>query len=612
MKSLSAVAGLAGLASLGAHAQIATLAAQASLDPIVVTATRSVTPANTLREAVVITREDLESSGALSLAEVLQRRAGIELRATGGPGQPVSLFVRGAGSQGTLVLVDGLRVGSATVGTTAIENIPLDMIERIEVVKGPLSSLYGAEAMGGVIQIFTRGRGVPHLFGAASYGTDDDTRVSAGVYAEEGGTRFALSAGARRVDAASATNPRATFSFNPDRDRYENAFFNLRAAQKVWTGEDIVLEAFSSKGRTHFDSGPATDDRNEQTISGAKLTSSSRFSSTWLSKVVLGEGRDRIVTSGSLPGEIETRQDQASWLNEFDVPGGTALVGVETLRQKVLSDENTPFTQTKRNTDSAFVALTQAYSGQRIEASFRYDDDSQFGGRNTGSASYGFEWPSYARISGTYARGFRAPTFYDLYGPSFPGFYEPNPNLQPEESRTYEIAVKSVAQSRVQWRVTAFDNRFENLIVYSAAQTTVLNVGHARSRGLEAEIDLAWFGIRWRGSFTAQRPRDEDTGFALQGRAERYGSFDAARTWGAWTVGIGVVASGERFDSTNEAPASRLPGYALIDARVRYKFAKYWSAEVTGTNLADKKYESAVGYDAPRRAVLLTVRFDAF
>jgi vitamin B12 transporter len=612
MKTLS-LAGLAGLATLGAHAQGTSLAiqpfVQASVDPVVVTATRAITPASTLREAIVITRDDLESAGPLSLAELLQRRAGIEFRATGGAGQPQTLFIRGAGTAQTLVLVDGLRVGSATVGTTSIEHIPLEMIERIEIVKGPMSSLYGPEAIGGVIQIFTRGRSTPHLFVSSAYGTDNDSRLAAGIATQDNGWRLAFSMGARHVDAPSATNPRATFSFNPDRDPYANAFANLRASQTMWQGETVELEAFTSRSRTHFDSGPASDDRNDQTISGVRLTSSASFAPWWMSRLAIGEGRDKLVTRGSFAGLLETRQDQASWINEVNVPGGKALVGLETLRQKVVSD--TVFTRTRRDTNSAFLGLTESYGGQHVEGSARRDDDDQFGARNTGSLSYGLDFPALARLSATYARGFRAPTFFDLYGPTFPG-YTPNAALEPEHSKSYEIALRSDAAATVQWRVTAFHHRFENLIVYSPLQATVLNVARARSRGVEASVEGAWLGTRLRATLTAQRPRDEDTGFTLQGRAERYGSVDASRSFGPWTAGVTVTASGQRFDSTNEAAATRLGGYALLDARVSYRFARFWRAELAATNLADRRYEGAVGYDAPRRAVMLSVRFDAF
>ncbi len=607
------IAGLAGLASLGAHAQsVSTPQPPQTFDPVIVTATRSLDPATTLRDAIVITREDLDAAGPLSLAEVLQRRAGIEIRSTGGPGQPQSIFMRGAGSAQTLVLVDGLRVGSATVGTTSIENLPIEMIERVEVVKGSLSSLYGSDAIGGVVQIFTRGKTVPHLFVSAAYGSDNDRRFSAGLTTVDNATSVSLSAGARAVDARSAANPRAgPFVYNPDRDPYDNAYFTLRAAQTMWQGETVELDAFASRGRTHFDSGPG-DDRNDQSISGAKVSSSSHFAPWWASRLTLGGGRDRIETHGSFPGIIETQQAQGSWVNELTTPLGNAVAGAETVRQRVVSDDSTPFTRTQRNTTSEFLGANESFAGQRIEASARHDDDDQFGARDTGSVSYGFDIPSVMRIAATYARGFRAPTFFDLYGPAFPGSYSPNPALQPERSKNYEIALKSDAAASFQWRISAFDNRFDNLIVYSPEQMTVLNVAKARARGVEASIDANWLGTRVRATLTAQRPRDETTGLRLQGRARSYGSIDVTRRFGQWTAGVSVLASGERFDSTDESPGSRLGGYAVVDARVRYAFDARWSAELAAANLGDRRYESAVGYDAPRRSVMLSVRFEAF
>ena len=610
MKSLP-FAGLAGLATLGAQAQgPVSQGFSRTFDPVVVTATRGLSAAGTLRDAVVITREDLDSAGALSLAEVLQRKAGIEFRATGGPGQPQTLFMRGAGSAQTLVLVDGLRVGSATIGTTSIEHIPLEMIERIEVVKGPLSSLYGPEAIGGVIQIFTRGKDVPHLFVSGALGTHADRRIAGGLATEDGGTRFTVSAGARRVDAPSATNERA-FGHNPDRDPYENAFVTLRLSQRLWQGETIAAEVFGSRARTSFDAG-AGDDRSDQTLSGVKLTSTTTFMPGWESRLAVGQGRDRLVVRGGFPTHFQTRQDQVSWVNEISVPAGRLVAGLETLRQRVLSDEVvSPFSRRRRNTDSAWVGLNESWAGQRLEASLRRDRDDQFGTRSTGSASYGFDWPALASFAATYARGFRAPTFFDLYGPPFEG-YVPNPDLLPERSSSYEVSAKSARASALQWRVTAFDHRLDNLIVFSFAQGTMLNVARARSRGVEAGVEGRWRGAAWRASFTAQRPRDEDTGMRLRGRAEHYGVVEASRGFGPWHAGVTLVASGARFDSPDESPASRLGGYAVVDARVRYSLARYWSAELALTNLGDRRYESAVGYDAPRRALLLTVRFEAF
>jgi vitamin B12 transporter len=297
------------------------------------------------------------------------------------------------------------------------------------------------------------------------------------------------------------------------------------------------------------------------------------------------------------------------------------LAGAETVREKVLPDrsvdatghETVLFTRSHRDTNSGFAALSRGFAGQRVEASVRHDEEEQFGTRDTGSVSYGFDWPSFARISGTWARGFRAPTFNDLYGPTYPGFYTPNPNLKPERSTSREVSVASLASSRLRWKLTAFDNRLDDLIVFSPLEQTELNVARARIRGIEASVDAAWLGVQWHGSLTAQRPRDEDTGARLQSRAERFGTIEASRRFGAaWTAAVSVFASGDRFDSADEAPGTRLPGYAILDARVRYAIDKHWSAELSGTNLLDRRYEGAVGYDAPGRGVFLNVKFEAY
>src|SRR6185503_10397786 len=191
-----------------------------------------------------------------------------------------------------LVLVDGLRVSSATIGSTSIESIPVDMIERIEVVKGPLSSLYGSEAIGGVVQIFTRGRSVPHLFGAFAYGTDNDVRASAGVASTEENSAFSLSMGGRKVDAPSATNARSS-CHDPDRDPHDDAFVNLHASHRLWQDELLALDAFASRNRTSFD-GCGTDDRNDHTLMGARFTSSNAFTGYWTSRFSIGHGRDEL------------------------------------------------------------------------------------------------------------------------------------------------------------------------------------------------------------------------------------------------------------------------------------------------------------------------------
>lgn len=605
---LKRFAGLASLAVLGTQAQI--LPVVTSTSPLLVTATRSMSETPTLRDALVITRAELEAAGPLSLGELLERRAGVELRATGGPGQPQGLFIRGAGTAQTLVLVDGLRVGSATVGTTSIEHIPVEMIERIEVVKGPLSSLYGSDAIGGVVQIFTRGKSVPHLFASAAYGTDNDRRVAAGVSAVDGDTAISVAMGARKVDAPSATSPRATFLHDPDRDPHENAFVNVRASQRLWQGETVSLDAFASRSRTRFDAGlpfegPPQDDRNDQSLAGARVTSTNKFASWWTSRLMVGHGRDKVTTRGLYPSEFETRQDQVSWVNELATEAGAVTAGLETVRQKVGPDGQ--FTRQRRDTRSAFAGLRESWAGHSLEASIRRDDDDQFGARDTGSASYGIDWAGVARVSVTVARGFRAPTFFDLYAPAS-DFYRPNPGLRPERSRSREVALRSLGAGAVSWRVAAYENRIEDLIVF--VDPTVENVGRAEIRGAEASVGTTWRGTRWSASVTVQDPIDEATGLRLPGRARHFGTLGAERDFGALRVSLAAHASGDRYDRPGET--ARLPGYATLDARLRYAIDRRWTVELAATNLGDKRRETSVGYDAPRRQVMLSLRFEAF
>jgi len=594
------------LAALGAQAQPVPSLSR-NPDPVVVTATRSLEAQPTLRDAIVITREELDAVGALSLGEALQRLAGLELRATGGPGQPQGLFIRGAGTAQTLVLVDGMRVGSATIGTTSIEHIPLELIERIEVVKGPLSSLWGSDAMGGVVQIFTRGKAVPHLFVSSAYGADRDRRVAAGITTIDGPTAAVVTAGYREVDAPSATTARAPFCHDPDRDPYDNAFANVRLAHRMWQGENVAVEAFGTRARTRFD-GCGTDDRNEQVIAGVRVTSSARFTEGWASRLAVGHSRDRIETFGGFPDRFETRQEQLSWINELSVPGGSIVLGAEGVRVSVGSDA-TAFEQSERTTKSGFAGLNQAWQGYRLEASWRRDEDDAFGRRDTGAAGLGMEVAGWLRASATFAHGFRAPTFFDLYGPTS-DFYRPNPALRPEKNRSRELSLRSLERAPIGWRVTAFDNRVEDLIAF--VFPTVVNVNRARIRGVEVGADGTHWGVRWQASFTAQRPRDEDTGLRLHGRAERFATVSASRSWGQWTAGLTVHASGERFDSPDERAGTRLPAYATVDARLRYKLGPHWSAELAATNLTDKRYETSVGYEGARRGVLLSLRFEAF
>ena len=187
----------------------------------------------------------------------------------------------------------------------------------------------------------------------------------------------------------------------------------------------------------------------------------------------------------------------------------------------------------------------------------------------------------------------------------------PNPALRPERGESSELSVRSLPGASWPWRLTAFDHRIEDLITY--VFPTMANVRRARIRGIETTLEGAvWWGVRVKGSLAAQRPRDEDSGAPLQGRADRFGRLEASRGFGTWSVVGGVTASGERYDASRPSPDSRLPGYAIADLAVRYNPSRRWTLALTGANLFDKRYEHAIGYSAPGRQVQLSASFTAF
>lgn len=594
---------------LGALPAIAAAQTPSIGETIFVTATRTSQPLGaSLGQASVITRDEIERSGAESLVELLQTRANVEIRATGGAGQPAGVFMRGANTSHTLVLVDGLRFGSSTLGTTALENIPLALIERIEIVKGPFSSLYGSDAIGGVIQIFTRGSATPMLYANVGGGSLNTRDVATGFSASEGGTSASFNAGYREINARSATNQAATFLFNPDRDPYRNEHGNFQLAHTFSNGETLSVSAFQSRGKTRFDSGPDSDDLNRQTLSGYQLTSSNEFTPGWQSRLTIGRGTDSLAIEGAYPSQFETRQDQLTWINEFRNPRGHMIAGVD-LRNENVSG-SVPYEISHRETRSLFAGYLERIDTQQLEFSLRRDEENQFGTRNTGSVSYGFNLSPALLAYARSGRAFRAPSFNDLYYPSDPLFGpSSNPNLKPERSQSAEAGVR-FSTTALSASVVGFDQKIDDLITFVFGQGPQ-NIRRARIRGLEAGVDAKWLGLDVRAALTHQRPRDEDTGKLLRSRAQSFGSISVAKTWGAWQVSTTVAGNGARFDSGDEVAGSRMGGYGVLNAQLRYALDKRWSIALSGSNLADKKYELAQGYNTPGRLLFLNVRFEA-
>lgn len=553
-------------------------------------------------ELRVIPRERIAAAGADGLAQLLQREAGLELAANGGPGQPVGLFLRGSNANHVVLLIDGVRVNSATTGTNAFEHLAPDQIERIEVLLGPASGLYGADAIGGVVQVFTRqADGLAVDLGVGS----EATRRAAVRWGQaDGATRVSLGASWHATDAGSATNPDNAFSYNADRDPYRNTSGFAVLEHDRAPGHTLAARLTLADTRAHFDAGPGVDDVNRQRLATLALESRDQLAPGWTSTLRLARGQDSLRNDGSFPGSFRTDQDQASWQHAIALAGGDAVAGVEWRREQV--DSDTAFTQTTRRLGSLFAGWSgDLATGHRLQLALRHDDDSQFGGHGTGNLGWAWTLAPGWRLTAAAGTAFKAPSFNDLYYPLQFG-YQGNPGLAPERSRSAEIGLHYQAGA---WRLdaTAFDNRIRDLIAINDSFTSVDNVGRARIRGLT--LRTRWAAGPWvaRVEATWQTPENADTGGRLVRRAGRFGSAGLEWRGGAWQAGIEAVAVGARFNDA--ASTDTLAGYGLLNLQARWAVAPQWALTARIDNLADRAYTLVRGYDAPGRKAVLALHW---
>ena len=587
--------------------------------PIVVTATRIAQPvAETLGDVRVIDQAQIRSAAGMSLVELLQVQAGVEILANGGPGQTTNVFLRGSNASHVVVLVDGVRVGSATSGTTAFEHLPLTLIERIEVLRGPGSSLYGADAIGGVIQIFTRKGDYSHA--RVGLGSDNRQEVSAGLGRRFGDTAVSLQLGYAKSDGFSATSE--AMAANKDDDGFRNAHVGAHVSQEWARGQTLELRGFASRSNTHIDDVKylppdytLTEEKDGVTrrrLSALTLESRNQVSETWNSLVRLSRTGDRYRNAGFETSYFDTTQDQFLWQNDFKLPLGNLAAGVEWRREEVGSSQ--AFTRSTRIVRSAFGSYAVALGEHQLEASLRHDENSQFGNQGTGRVAYGYRFAPAWRVSAAAGTAFKAPTINDLYWPEdFANFFVGNPALRPERSRSVEAALR-YDDSVHRAGLTVFRNRVRDLIGY-AYQTeapylsTTVNVNRALIRG--ATLEAAHLMPLWnvRAELTWQEPEDAKTGHELARRARQFGSVSANWTPGPWRAGVEVVGAGQRFDSLSNAASSRMGGYALVNLRAGYALTPELTLSARVSNVADKQYELVQGYNTPGRQFFVALEY---
>ncbi|MCC6867239.1 MAG: TonB-dependent receptor [Burkholderiales bacterium] len=571
--------------------------APTTLPAVAVTAARSPQQiADLLADLTVIGHDEILRSGVQSLPELLQRQPGVEITMNGGPGSTSGAFLRGANRGQTLVLVDGLRVGSSSVGATSLEAIPLDQIERIEILRGPASSLYGADAIGGVIQIFTRKAdgGAWTANASAGYGTYATRSANGGLRGSMGPLAFSAQFGGTRSDGFNAIVDPANFSYNGDRDGYRRQNASANGVLTWAQDQEVAVQYFYNRLNAQYDGGPGFDDRTITTLEAWSVASRNRLTDRWSSNVSIGSGSDDSLSQtgfGDFP--FKTTQRQYAWQNDFTLPLGALAVIAERREERLATDQG--FAVTDRNTNSFTGVYRLRHDAFAFQGNLRYDRSNQYGGETTGSATAGYRIDPAWRLTAGYSTGFKAPSFNDLYYPFFS-----NPNLVPEKARNTEVGVywtPPAGAVRLAMHAVGYYNRIDDLIVFACDVNFVClpnNIDKATLKGVTAGLDGTWRETRVKASLDLQDPKDDHTGNLLPRRARQHGALQVLQQVGPVQAGVEYVASAARYDDA--ANLVRMGGYGIVNVTLDWVVAKGWSLFARGNNVFDKNYELAAGY----------------
>ncbi|CAM3499249.1 TonB-dependent receptor domain-containing protein [Halomonas lysinitropha] len=581
--------GLAAL-PLAIHAQPSTddqASATVELNPMVVTAALAPRTADqSLSSVTVIDEPALRRQDPSSITEVLRGQAGVDVTTQGNFGKQSSVFIRGTGSNANVLMIDGIRLRSATTGAASWEFLNPRMFERAELVRGPRGSLFGADAVGGVIQLFTpEGQeGDPQPRFSVGGGSFETQRYSASLSGAEGGTRYHFAAS--RFDTEGAPVRR-----DGDDKGYDNTAGLVRLSHTLVGGSEVGMLALRGRGSTEFDaSGPAEDDFVQQV---AAVYAETPVTDTWTSRVTLSEARDeRDSLAPTYSSLFETRTRTAEWKNTLAMGRHEVVFGAE-YSEDDLGDSQTSglaFDEESRDNLAVFAQGLLDFQPLTTQLSLRHDDNQAFGEELTGSLALGYELDEYHVARASYGTAFRAPTFNELY---FPFVGSSNPDLDAESSETFELGIRGQYDAWF-WDLVAYQTEVDELIALDASFRPV-NVDEARIHGAELSAGAELHGWTLAAAFTYTDPKDRDTGNQLARRATQSLRLDLDRELGDWSLGASWMAQNHRYnDSANQ---QRLPGYGIVDLRAGWDFAPMWSARLTVDNLLDKEYATARGSD---------------
>ena len=587
------------------------------IEEVVVTATRVPTLEEEVGSSVtVITEEEIKAKGYTTVYEVLKGELGIDVASTGGPGSQTSVFLRGMESYHTLVMIDGLRVGDPSLMQRQFNfaNLTVDDIERIEIVRGPQSVLYGADAIGGVVNIITkRGRGKPSFYAGLEGGSYSTFRQFAGGYGEVGKMAFSLGVSHTRTSGISAADE--DLPGNEEDDGWENLTLSGRLDLEVTPWLTLGTTLRFQQGETELDSGggPYRDVEDyhveHDQFFARPYIETVLFEGRWRQKVAFGVGSHRrdYVDDPWGDSSYEGESYQFSWQHDIRVHRTNELIlGLEYQQEEMESSSPWSAMEESAWTLSLFaedqIALWDvSYTTMGV----RWDRHKEFGDHTTFRLTQAFLIrKTGTKLRGSVGTGFRAPSLYELYAPPFWGMPVGNPELDPEKSIGWDVGVEQeVFGGLLKAGVTYFENEVEDLIEYVSGQGYV-NIEEAESWGIEAFLEVGpWRGLSGRITYTYTDTEDDQGERLLRRPLNKVGASLSYRfLQERGRVGIHLLWVDEREDMDWSAwPARRveLDDYTLVDLSGSFKVHRNLEVFARVENLLDEDYEEAYGYGTP-------------
>jgi vitamin B12 transporter len=587
----------------------------ATLDPVVVTAARYEQPlSRVLTSTSVITREQIERSQAPTLVDLLQGEAGVEIARNGGPGTLASIFLRGQNSTNLAIFIDGVRVQADNIGFIRLVDIPIDQIERIEILRGNAGALYGEAAVGGVINIFTRsGTGKPGGYGSVSYGSRNTSDVSVGYSGGTGKSRFHMSAQRYDTDGFSAMNNLQSDLVNPENDAYRRESVYLRFDQDVREDLSLGFSAKSIYSDVYFDrDSPFYGDKPTDVHLGKNRDTDYTFFvdyrplQSWVSKLALTSskfkyrefvnGEQQSLGDG---GFLEGNQNSLRWSNIVDRGVGKIVFGIDA----VMSDFSSYGEKYDRESSGAYIGYGGNYSQLDYQVNLRRDNlearstDSRVkNDATTWLLGLGYQLTESLRATSSLSTGFRAPGPAEMLGP-----FSANPNLRPEEHRGAEAGLL-YKTGRSSVRLVWFKTSTTNAIVWGGSKPE--NIGRAENKGVEVQVSTFLSGMQLKATLVSQDPINSETLDRLQKRAREYGSLSLLGNYFGYEIGLDTIVSGNRVDRGNT-----LGGYTFFNIHVSRRLNNDLVARLKVENASDKDYQLAWGYNTPPRGVFLSVQY---